>query len=391
MTSLKRILILVALLPVSLPLLSQQLRLEKPDGVYGIGETVRVWAGDSLCFEESFDKPVARSLGDIGFIVAPEAFTPGFTEPDDFRSWWDGQIAAMRALPMEAKVAQVPSKDPSINVYSLEIPMHEGNPVRGYFGIPKDAAPGSLPIYFYAHAAGNVRKEGTHASPDREVISFARKGAISIDINAHGMLNDAAPEYYAKLDTTEVLMYQDRPVRDRESYYFRLMFLRMVRALDYMCTRPEWDGKRVMVQGESQGGAQSFALAGLDPRVGAVVAIVPAMTDLGGSLQDRASAWPYNLRPMVPLSSHGRSVLPYFDGALFLKYFTGKLYVEAGLVDKVCPPAGVVAGFNNSGATQKEIHFYPWRGHSNWTCDQKEDWEKTILPYRERFIEEYLK
>ena len=54
MTSLKRILILAALLPVSLPLLSQQLRLEKPDGVYGIGETVRVWAGDSLVYSRLY-------------------------------------------------------------------------------------------------------------------------------------------------------------------------------------------------------------------------------------------------------------------------------------------------------------------------------------------------
>lgn len=391
MTRLKRILVLAALLAGGAPSFSQQLLLERPDGVYGIGDTVRVWAGDSLYYQERFDSPTAKSLGDIGFIVAPEGITPGFTEPEDFRSWWDSQIAAMRALPLDAVVRPVPSKDPSIEVFSLEIPMHEGNPVRGYIGIPKNAAPGSLPIYFFAHAAGDVKKEWTHASPEREVLSFARRGAISIDINAHGMLNDAPDEYYARLDTTEVLMYQERPARDRESYYFRLMFLRMVRALDYMCTRPEWDGKRVLLQGESQGGAQSLVLAGLDSRVGAVVAVVPAMTDLGGSIQGRQSAWPFQLRPMIPLSPRGQSVLPYFDAALHLKYFKGKLYVEAGLVDKTCPAAGIAAGVGNSSASEKEIHFYPYRGHTYWTCGMKEDWEKTILPLRDRFIENYLK
>lgn len=317
--------------------------------------------------------------------------TPGYDEPQDYTAWWDAQKAAMRAVPLEARVEQVPSKDPAVNVYSLEIPMHEGNPVRGYIGIPVDARPGSLPIYFYAHAAGNVTKGWTHASPDRQVLEFARKGAISIDINAHGMLNDAPEEYYAKLDTTDLLLYQDRPVRDRESYYFRLMFLRMVRALDYMCTRPEWDGKRVLVQGESQGGAQTIALAGLDPRVGAIVCIVPAMVDLGAPLQGRTAGWPYQNRPMVPLSPRGRAVLPYFDGALFLQHYKGKLYVESGGHDKVCNYQGIEAAFNTVGSEEKELHFYENRAHSSIDQGYQEDWEKTILPLREQFIEEYLK
>lgn len=408
------------------------LRLEHRDGVYQKGETVRVWAdvgpdtdaslllrvttnglfweektlslqeGSSVVLEQSYDKPiwVRLNLGpardrniaaQTGFIVAPEEMTPGFPEPEDFMPWWQEQLAAMRAVPAQAKLLAVESPEAGIRVWKLEIPMHEGNPVRGYLAMPDGAAPGSLPIFFYAHPAGSATAAHTHASA-QQAASFARKGAISLDINAHGILDDAPAEYYARMDTTELLLYQERPVRDRESYYFRLMFLRLVRALDYLCTLPEWDGKRVLVRGESQGGAQSFALAGLDPRVSAVVATVPAMTDLGGSLQERQCGWPYQLRPMVPLSSHGKAALPYFDGALFLKHYKGELFVEAGLIDVTCPPCAVAAGFNNSAASRKEIHFWPGRGHNYWSDKASNDaWEKIVLLARDQYIDNYLR
>ena len=437
----KRLLCIFAALVCAVPLLMAQrvnayapvfLRVEKTEGVYQKGETVRVWAdvssdvdtqlllmvsedgnypkekelslpeGTSMVFEQVYDRSVwvtvsvapasnRNNASMVGFIVDPQDLTPGFDEPADFMSWWQGEIASMRAVPAEAIIKKEESTNPSFRVFSIEISMHEGNPVRGYVAMPADAAKGSLPVYFFAHGAGTPKALHTHASIERAV-GFAEHGAIGVDINAHGMLNDASDEYYAHLDTTSLLLYQERPVRDRESYYFRLMFLRMVRALDYVCSLPEWDGSRVLLFGESQGGAQSFALAGLDSRVGAVVGIVPAITDLGGPLKNRQGAWPFNLRPMVPLSTHGREYLPYFDGAQFLKHFKGKLYIEAGLVDKTCPPCGVAAGYNTSGASYKEIHFWPHRGHTYWGSDSDwQEWKEKILNAREQFISDYLK
>ena len=170
------------------------------------------------------------------------------------------------------------------------------------------------------------------------------------------------------------------------------MYLRLVRALDYMCTLKEWDGKRVLVMGESQGGGQALVLAGLDSRVDAVVAIVPALTDLGGVKDSlRQSGWPYNKRPMVPYSSKAAGILPYFDAALHMKYFSGKLYVEAGLVDNVCNPACVTAGYNNCPSLSKFIDYFPYRPHSGMSECYKAEWESMVLTNRERFINDYLK
>ena len=59
--------------------------------------------------------------------------------------------------------------------------------------------------------------------------------------------------------------YQAVGNTDRETSYFLNMYLRDSRALDYLLTRPDWDGKTIVLTGGSMGGQQSLALAGLRP------------------------------------------------------------------------------------------------------------------------------
>jgi len=53
-------------------------------------------------------------------------------------------------------------------------------------------------------------------------------------------------------------------MESRSDFYFRGMYLRLIRTLDFLASQPEWDGKRILVIGESQGGGQALAAAGLD-------------------------------------------------------------------------------------------------------------------------------
>ena len=45
-----------------------------------------------------------------------------------------------------------------------------------------------------------------------------------------------------------------RGVLDRRTYYFRSVYLRIVRGLDYLSSRDDWDGKTLLLTGRSQGG-----------------------------------------------------------------------------------------------------------------------------------------
>lgn len=57
-----------------------------------------------------------------------------------------------------------------------------------------------------------------------------------------------------------------------------------IRALDFLCSLPEYDGENLGVIGGSQGGALAMVTAGLDSRVKALVAFYPALCDVTGYL-----------------------------------------------------------------------------------------------------------
>ena len=372
----------------------------------GVSETV-LPAGKSEVFRGTYDEAAALMIRlanpadqhdstTVGAIVAPEEFRPGFEEPTDFRKFWRKQLRKMRKEKMDVRLTPVavPGEDGEKYVcYDLEINCLSFRPVRGYLALPRDARPHSLPIAIFAHSAGVLTASWTKASVNKAVsLAKSGNGAIALDINAHGILNGQDDAYYEAMQA-ELHDYSSRTVTDHESFYFRGMFLRLVRALDYLCSRREWDGKRVLITGGSQGGAQSAALAGLDPRVTMVVVDVPAMWDMGGILKGRSSAW---TKPLEHdgVDSPAAKVMPYYDAANFMRHYKGGLVVNVGLIDMTCPPAGVWSVFNVCPASAKTMHPCAWKGHSAKysvpTQEGRAGLAKTMGKYLDDAIESYL-
>lgn len=440
----KRYLISILLLWAVVPLASfaqytaAVLEINSTDGVYAVGDSIKVWAnvapeccsvqefivqedmlrdirkeelkltaGRHLVYADVCSKPVnyVFSFGEpgadrnykmvslVGAIVAPETMIPGYKAPKDLKKFWTKQIRQMRKLPLDCKLTPVPQeqvKNPDVLCFDIEIAMHEGVPVRGYIAYPKNALPKSLPIVIMAHAAGV--KGGWAQSRVKTAVANATRGngTIALDINAHGMLNGQPQSYYDELEEKKLKNYSSWSFSGHEDFYFRLMYLRLVRALDYAATLLQWDKKRVFVYGESQGGAQAAALAGLDKRVTAVNLRVPAFIDVAGLYHDRKGSWPgtYAENPQKYAD-----ILPYYDGALLLSMSKSKMFVEAGLVDYTCPPSCVAAGFNNAASKDKKIVFFPYRPHHEDRMPEKirQRWMEEIKVPREQFREEYLK
>ena len=405
------------------------------EGVYTKGDTVKVFAevdketpalvkvyqngyfkqmretllpvGKSEVFRGAYDEAVAlmirladpanpKDSTTVGAIVAPEDFRPGFDEPKDWRKFWRKQVKQVRRQKMEVKLTPVaiPGKDSLDYVcYDLEVNCITARPVRGYLALPRNAAPHSLPIAIKAHSAGRMTDRWTKATvKDAVKLAKSGSGAIALDINAHGILNGQDDAYYEALGK-ELNGYSGWPVKDRESFYFNGMFLRLVRALDYLCSRKEWDRKRVLITGGSQGGAQSAALAGLDSRVSMVVVDVPAMWDVGGMLVGRLSAWNKPLE-REGVDSPAARVAPYYDAANFMRHYKGELVVNVGLIDMTCPPADVWAVYNICPASSKVMHPCAWKGHSGKYSVPKEEraeMRKLMGNYLDDAINAYLK
>jgi cephalosporin-C deacetylase len=355
------------------------------------------YTGDSMAiFEKTLDKTGTlvfemaskNESGSIGLICNPDKFIPGTKRPKDFDFFWKNQIKNQRLLPFQVLQKPVSVLNAGYSCYDMELNSTASKPARGYFAKPQNAKPRSLPIVIYFHAAG-VKGDWCRSEPGNALrYATMGKGALCFDLNAHGMLAGQPESYYADLDNNELKNYPQIGAENKDQSYFLGMYLRLLRTIDYMTKQPEWDGKQILVLGESQGGGQSLIAAGLDKRISAVVATVPAMCDWGGTLVGRKGSWPY-LFSTVNNREKMLANVPYFDAAHALKNCKATLVVEVGLIDQTCPSSAIYAALNQAKG-KKIILTAPFRAHHFTQTAYKPLYNKTIAKSKDEFIKAFL-
>ena len=126
-----------------------------------------------------------------------------------------------------------------------------------------------------------------------------------------------------------------------ETAYFNGMALRVLRALQFVKSLPEWDGKTLEARGGSQGGLQTIWAAALDHDVTSAFTEVPWCCNLAGKSCGRmAPSWG------IPYVKE----LNYYDPIHLAKRIPKSCsvnVVRAGLGDYTCPPSGIAAFYNN--------------------------------------------
>ena len=317
----------------------------------------------------------------IGVVADPQSITPGITEPSDFQQFWDRAKAELAKVPAKAVRKELEVTDallPSATSWFTYVTRKEidtpialkgnfrlwdvrvdcvGNvPVSGYLTMPAGAKPKSLPVIVTFHGAG-VR------SASKAFVS----GAIRFDVNAHGIENGREPAYYQGLASSRLKDYRRKNADSRDRFYFRNMFLRVIQALEYVKTLPEYDGETLIVIGNSQGGAQALAAGFFDPSVKLIYAGVPALCDHGGIFAGRNSGWPQliRLKNGKPENPDILRTAAYYDMAFFAGRIRAEIYMTVGLVDTVCAPTTVFAAFNRIPPGRKHIRISPSDKHGD--------------------------
>lgn len=295
-----------------------------------------------------------------GAAIDPTKIAPSLPVPADFVEFWKAQKQKLAAIPPKATLTPVPLPTTNKNVaFDVQIDAL-GAPVSGYFARPAEAKPKSLPVILLVHGAG-VRSANLNGA-----LSWADRGLLAMDINAHGIPNGKTDDFYKELSEGQLKDYRYAARDQREKGYFVGMFLRLVRALDFLCAQPEWDGKTVVVYGASQGGFQAFAAGALDERVTFFAAGVPAGSDHSGMVANRIAGWP----KIVPVTD-GKpdpAVLEatrYIDDVNFAAKTKAKgAIVTVGFIDTTCPPTSVYAAFNALPLADKKIYHDIRSGHA---------------------------
>ncbi len=295
----------------------------------------------------------------IGAMVAPREIRESAAEPVDFDLFWKAQRETLNAVPVKAtrtKVNVPKNLQNKVDCYDVKVDCAGAKPVSGYLVLPKNAKKGSLPAIVCYHGAG-VRSANKQ-------FGYGQK-AIAFDVNAHGIPNGQPKQFYDNLNKGELKGYSHRNKNSRDQFYFKEMFLRVMRALDYVKTLPEWNGKVLIVTGGSQGGGQAIVAAALDPQVSLCVANVPAIGDHAGRLVGRRPGWPQlmNSSKTTPGNQQIIKASGYFDHNYFAKRIKCETYMGTGFVDFVCPPTSVYAAFNNLPVKTKTIQTTPSAGH----------------------------
>jgi len=130
------------------------------------------------------------------------------------------------------------------------------------------------------------------------------------------------------------------------------MYLRDSRVLDYLLTRPDWDGKTIALTGGSMGGQQSLVLAVLRPeKITFVLVCVPAGADTTGNLHGRKAGypnWPSD-NPIVMQTSR------YFDPVNFASRIHASVLAGIGFIDTISPPAGIWTVLNQISSPKQPL------------------------------------
>jgi cephalosporin-C deacetylase-like acetyl esterase len=226
-----------------------------------------------------------------------------------------------------------------------------GSKVHGY--VAKPARDGRFPALIQLQYAGVY---ALNAAADAR---RAAEGWLMINVDSHDKLpsdpSGNIPRSYQAIGNS-----------DREQSYFLSMYLRDSRALDYVMTRPDWDGKTIVLTGGSMGGQQSFALAGLRPdKISAVLVCVPAGADTNADLHGRKAGYP-NWPPENP--DVMRTAL-YFDPVNFASRIKAPVMAGMGFIDTISPPAGVWTALNQISAPVEALPLIESE-HDNLTPDK---------------------
>lgn len=290
----------------------------------------------------------------------PLLIKPSLPAPDDFDAFWKYQKSRLAAVPLQSQLTPVTAPTQGVDAFDVQVSC-VGAPVSGYFARPQRANPRSLPAILMVHGAG-VRSAG---------LAFTRwateqGGMLAMEINAHGIPNGREPAFYKQLADTTLLRYSTSGRGDREKNYFVGVFLRLLRAIDFLAVQPEWDGRTLIVYGTSQGGYQALAAAGLDARVSFICAGVPSGCDHTGMVVNRISGHPKlvtvaNGKPVEAEMNAAR----YFDAMNFAaRARTQGAAVTVGFIDTTCAPTSVYAAYNALSGPKK-IHADVLAGHVN--------------------------
>ena len=285
------------------------------------------------------------------FAKEPLSTLSPYPKPKDFKQFWVKTMSELKKIPPDYILTKsITLSNDTMDVFSVEMRSLDSVRVQGWYVVPKGKQNLPALVYFQGYTTNNYPTPG--------YFQFSKYAQFFLNIRGHGdSQKDLNPGFGA---------YLTHGLKNRSTYIFRGAYMDCIRSLDFICSRPEVDAKRIGIWGGSMGGALALATAGLDRRVKLCVFDLPFLSDFRNFFN--ISNWPaaemrqfatQNNIPMTEL----HNTLDYFDIKNFAPWVQCPAMMGVGLLDRTCPPAINFAAFNNLKVRDKYFYLFPYTGH----------------------------
>ncbi|MET3726948.1 cephalosporin-C deacetylase [Fictibacillus halophilus] len=282
-------------------------------------------------------------------------YIPESTRELDFDTFWEETISESKNQPLEVRLSEISYPISHITAQKLMLKGFNGTDLTAFYLKPdfvKDNIPCLLVLHGYGGNKGSIANYAKYL-----MMGFA---VVALDIRGHG---ESANGGYPAGGTGS---WVTQGILDPRTYYYRHVYMDVIRLMDVIETFPELDPKKIVVYGASMGGGIALAVAALDDRASIVFADVPNMCDLPLAIQLKMEGslvsveqylrqYPNHLKQVF-------STLSYFDNKNLAENIKCPVRLSAGGKDPICPPQ-TIYGVYNLLQTDKDMVYYPFSGH----------------------------
>ena len=275
------------------------------------------------------------------------------SRPKDFDLFWTSTRRELAATPLDAKLTPDPANsDAETACFKVDYASLHGIAIHARYCRPAGAGkhPAVLITPWYSKGA---------IPPPR---SLAQRGIAALEFQARGFEVDQSS--YPLANSWYILDGIETP----ESYIYREIVSHALRGLDFLAAQPDVNANSLAVMGASQGGGVSLLVAGLDPRVKAVSADFPFLTDWPESLDAPEGVYP-SVRKYIAEHPDRRDAVmktvSYYDTLDVADRIAVPVFVQAGLKDKTCPAPEIETMYRRLKSKRKTLKEYPDADHSD--------------------------
>lgn len=299
----------------------------------------------SIAFVENGETACGKQLT-VGY--EPEEIVSPPDNQADLKDFWENSLAQLKKVAPHYKLTPLPGYSASdYRMYRVDMRSFGNERISGYYAQPKKAGKHPVIVEYMGYGSAPYLPSQTDDGFAHFILSIRGQG-----------LNQPANRF-----GTWITYGLD----DKANYYYRGAFCDVVRAIDFVCSRPEIDAERIAVSGGSQGGALSFVAAALDRRVKAAAPTIPFLSDYPDYFN--IAPWPGSDFTQY-LQQHPEArrediytLLSYFDIKNLAPWITCPLLMGIGVQDDVCPPHTNFAAYNQV-QSEKRWMAFPEYGHS---------------------------